>query len=69
MVWSILNKFVKQELGQFGQKMPLNRQSQILVTHLLKSKKLRPLNIGMWGFYPEAMASNVSVLSLNFNFG
>ena len=46
---------------------PLNQQSKILVSHLLKSKKLCPPNIGMWGVYPEAMGCNVGVLCSDIN--
>ena len=50
-------------------KTPLNRQSQILVNYLLKSKKFCRLNIGMWGVYPEAMTCNVGVLCSDINLG
>ena len=39
MVWPLTSKFVK-ELGQFCEKTPPNRQSQILISRLLKSKKM-----------------------------
>ena len=68
MVWHIRSKFAKK-LGQFGEKTSLNRQNQILVSHLFKSKNLCRPNIGMWGVYPVAMACNVGVLCSDINLG
>ena len=50
-------------------KKPLNRQSQILLSHLLKSKNVFSPKIGMLGVYPEAMAGNVGRLCSDFNLG
>jgi hypothetical protein len=65
----ILSAYLPKYLGLFDEKTPLNLQSQILVRHLQKSKKLRRLNIGMWGVYPEAMICNVGVLCSDINLG
>ena len=50
-------------------KRPINRQSQILVSHLLKLKKLCLSNIDMWSVYPEEMACYVGVLCSDINLG
>ena len=63
----ILSAYLPKYLGLFDEKTPLNRQSQILVSHLLKSKKLHRLN--MWGVYPEAMTCDVGVLCSDINLG
>ena len=58
----LLNTYLpKYAYNLFDEKMPLNWQSQILVSHLL--------NIGMLGVYPEAMTCNVGVLCSDINLG
>ena len=68
-VGSILQANLPKYSGLFDEKTPLNRQSQILVSHLIKLKKIFCPNIGMWGVYPEAMACNVGGLCSDFNLG